>query len=55
MYGIYDRDKEIKEAIRAGDRALGSPREAQRQLNSALYYLSDGINESVLMKGLRMR
>lgn len=35
MYGVYDRDKEINEAIRAGERALGSLREAQRQLNSA--------------------
>ena len=36
MYGIYDRDKEIKEAIRAGERALGNPREAQRQLNISI-------------------
>ena len=35
MYGVYERDKEINEAIRAGERALGSLREAQRQLNSA--------------------
>ncbi len=35
MYGVYDRDKEIHEAVRAGERALDSLREAQRQLNSA--------------------
>ena len=31
MYGVYDRDKEIHEAVRAGERALDS----LRQLNSA--------------------
>jgi len=35
MYGVYDRNKEINEAIRAGERALGSLQEAQRQLSSA--------------------
>lgn len=35
MYGVYDRDKEIREAVRAGERALSSLREAERQLNSA--------------------
>lgn len=35
MYGVYDRDKEIGEAVRAGERALSSLREAERQLNSA--------------------
>lgn len=35
MYGVYDRQKEIKEAMRAGDRALESLREAEKQLGSA--------------------
>ena len=35
MYGVYDRNKEIREAIRAGERALDSLKEANRQLNSA--------------------
>jgi hypothetical protein len=35
MYGVYDRDKEIGEAVGAGERALSSLREAERQLNSA--------------------
>ncbi len=35
MYGVYDRDKEIREAVGAGERALSSLREAERQLNSA--------------------
>lgn len=32
---MYDRNKEINEAIRAGERALSSLREAEKQLNSA--------------------
>lgn len=35
MSGYYNRDKEILEAIQAGERALSSLREAERQLNSA--------------------
>lgn len=35
MYGVYDRQKEIREAIRAGERALGSLQEAEKQLGSA--------------------
>ena len=34
-YGIYDRNREIREAIAAGERALSSLREAQRSLDSA--------------------
>lgn len=34
-HDVYDREKEIREAVRAGERALGSLREAERQLNSA--------------------
>lgn len=35
MTDIYNKDKEINEAIRAGERALESLREANRQLDSA--------------------
>lgn len=35
MTDIYNKDKEINEAIRAGERALESLREADRQLDSA--------------------
>lgn len=35
MYGVYDRQKEISEAIYAGERALESLREAEKQLGSA--------------------
>ncbi|MGN0256126.1 MAG: hypothetical protein ACI4W2_00980 [Eubacterium sp.] len=35
MYDHYDRQKEINEAIRAGERALSSLREAENQLSSA--------------------
>ena len=35
MYGVYDRYKEIREAIRAGECALNSLREAERHSNSA--------------------
>ena len=35
MYEVYDRTKEITEAIRAGERALYSLKEAERQLKSA--------------------
>ena len=35
MGDVYDRNREIDEAIRAGERALDSLHEAQRQLHSA--------------------
>lgn len=35
MHDVYDRNKEIREAIRAGERALDSLREAEKQLTSA--------------------
>jgi hypothetical protein len=35
MYGVYDRQKEINEAIRAGECALSSLRDADRKLESA--------------------
>lgn len=58
MYGVYDKDKEIKEAIRAGERALGSLREAQRQLNSAgnwgLLDIFGGNTVSGLMKHMKV-
>ena len=58
MYGVYDRDKEINEAIRAGERALGSLREAQRQLNSAgnwgLLDIFGGNTVSGLMKHMKV-
>ena len=58
MYGVYDRNKEINEAIRAGERALGSLREAQRQLNSAenwgLLDIFGGNTVSGLMKHMKV-
>ncbi len=58
MYGVYDRDKEINEAIRAGERALGSLQEAQRQLNSAgnwgLLDIFGGNTVSGLMKHMKV-
>lgn len=58
MYGVYNRDKEINEAIRAGERALGSLREAQRQLNSAgnwgLIDIFGGNTISGLMKHMKV-
>lgn len=58
MYGVYDRDKEINEAIRAGERALESLREAQRQLNSAgnwgLLDIFGGNTISGLMKHMKV-
>ncbi len=35
MNGYYDREKEVQEAIRAGERALSSLQQAERQLGSA--------------------
>lgn len=58
MYGVYDRDKEINEAIRTGEPALGSLREAQRQLNSAgnwgLLDIFGGNTVSGLMKHMKV-
>ena len=58
MYGVYDRDKEIREAIRAGERALESLKEAQRQLNSAgswgLVDIFGGNTISGLMKHMKV-
>ncbi len=34
-YGVYDRNKEIREAVAAGERALSSLRSAEARLNSA--------------------
>mgnify|MGYP006959229868 CR=1 FL=1 len=58
MYGVYDRDKEIGEAVRAGERALSSLREAERQLNSAgnwgLVDIFGGNTISGLMKHMKV-
>ena len=58
MYEVYDRQKEIGEAIRAGERALGSLRDAERQLNSAgnwgLLDIFGGDTVSGLMKHLKI-
>lgn len=58
MYGVYDRDKEVREAIRAGKRALESLKEAQRQLNSAgnwgLVDIFGGNTISGLMKHMKV-
>lgn len=58
MYDTYDRRKEISEAIRAGERALSSLREADRQLNSAgnwgLLDLFGGNTISGLMKHMKI-
>lgn len=58
MYGVYDRDKEIREAVGAGERALSSLREAERQLNSAgnwgLVDIFGGNTISGLMKHMKV-
>lgn len=58
MYEVYDRGKEIREAIRAGERALDSLREAEKQLNSAGHWgLADifgGDTISGLMKHMKV-
>jgi hypothetical protein len=58
MYGVYDRDKEIREAVRAGERALSSLCEAERQLNSAgnwgLVDIFGGNTISGLMKHMKV-
>lgn len=58
MYGVYDRNKEIREAIRAGERALDSLQEANRQLNSAgnwgLIDIFGGNTISGLMKHMKV-
>ena len=58
MNDIYDRNKEIREAIRAGERALSSLREADRQLNSAgnwgLVDIFGGNTISGLMKHMKV-
>lgn len=58
MYEAYDRNKEIREAVRAGERALGSLREADRQLNSAgnwgLVDIFGGNTISGLMKHMKV-
>lgn len=58
MYDSYDRDKEIRDAIRAGERALASLNEAQRQLKSAgnwgLVDIFGGNTISGLMKHMKI-
>ncbi len=58
MYSVYNRDKEIREAIRAGECALESLKEAQRQLNSAgswgLVDIFGGNTISGLMKHMKV-
>ena len=58
MYGVYDRDKEINEAICAGERAADSLHEAQRQLNGAencgLLDIFGGNTVSGLMKHMKV-
>lgn len=58
MYGVYDRDKEIREAVGSGERALSSLREAERQLNSAgnwgLVDIFGGNTISGLMKHMKV-
>ena len=55
---VYDRSKEIREAIRAGERALDSLHEAERQLNSAsnwgLVDIFGGDTISGLMKHMKV-
>lgn len=55
---VYDRSKEIREAIRAGERALDSLHEAERQLNSAsnwgLVDILGGDTISGLMKHMKV-
>lgn len=58
MNNVYDRDKEINEAIRAGERALSSLHEAERQLKSAgswgLVDIFGGDTISGLMKHMKI-
>lgn len=58
MNEVYDRNKEIREAIRAGERALDSLKEADRQLSSAgtwgLIDFFGGNTFSGLMKHMRV-
>lgn len=58
MHDMYDRDKEIQEAVRVGERALTSLREAERQLNSAgnwgLVDIFGGNTISGLMKHMKV-
>lgn len=58
MHDMYDRDKEIQEAVRAGEHALTSLREAERQLNSAgnwgLVDIFGGNTISGLMKHMKV-
>jgi hypothetical protein len=58
MNNGYDREREISEAIRAGEKALDSLREAQRQLHSAgnwgLVDLFGGNTISGLMKHMKI-
>lgn len=58
MNEVYDRNKEIREAIRAGERALDSLQEANRQLNSAgnwgLVDIFGGNTISGLMKHMKV-
>lgn len=58
MYGVYDRNKEVNEAICAGERAADSLHEAQRQLNGAgnwgLLDIFGGNTVSGLMKHMKV-
>ena len=58
MNGGYDRNKEVCEAVRAGEQALESLREAQRELNSAgnwgLIDIFGGNTVSGLMKHMKI-
>ncbi len=58
MNEVYVRNKEIREAIRAGERALDSLKEADRQLSSAgtwgLIDIFGGNTFSGLMKHMRV-
>lgn len=58
MNEVYDRNKEIREAIRAGECALDSLKEADRQLSSAgtwaLIDIFGGNTFSGLMKHMRV-
>lgn len=58
MNGGYDRNKEVREAVRAGEQALESLREAQRELNSAgnwgLIDIFGGNTVSGLMKHMKI-
>lgn len=58
MNGGYDRNKEVREAVRAGEQALESLREARRELNSAgnwgLIDIFGGNTVSGLMKHMKI-